>query len=154
MAAKYAIHVLTSINTMTNLLELEPIATQMSEECTHAFENGWLSHYPRPVKVIHEQGSEFMGVAFQTLLQNVGIHLVPSLARNSQGNSIMEAVHKSVDHMLQMLVHLHHPQFLQQAKNVGNMALTTAMHATCCASHQALQNLTPGSLAFCHSMFF
>ena len=34
------------------------------------------------------------------------------------------------------------------------MAVAIAMHATHCASHQALQNLTPGSLTFCNDMVF
>ena len=29
-----------------------------------------------------------------------------------------------------------------------------AMHATCCASYQALHHLMPGSFAFCRDMFF
>ena len=37
---------------------------------------------------------------------------------------------------------------------MGDTALATAMHATRCASHQALHHLTPGSFAFRRDMFF
>ena len=92
----YSLRALTSIDITTNLLEIEPIVTQTAAECARAFENGWLSRYPRPLRVIHDQGSEFMGSAFQDLLRRAGIKSVPTTARNPQGNSIIEAVHKSV----------------------------------------------------------
>ena len=65
----YSLCALTTIDLTTNLLEIEPIVTQTAAECARAFENGWLSHYPRPLHVIHDQGSEFMGSAFQDLLR-------------------------------------------------------------------------------------
>ena len=150
----YNIRALTTIDVTTNLLEIEPILTQTSAECARAFENGWLSRYPRPMRVIHDQGSEFMGAPFQDLLRRAGIKSVPTTARNPQGNSIVEAVHKSVGQVLRTLVHVHNPQTVHQAKAVCDTALATSMHATRCASHQALQHLTPGSFAFRWDMFF
>ena len=76
------------------------------------------------------------------------------MARNPQGNSVIEAIHKSVGQVLRTLVHVHNPQTVHQAKAVGDIALATTMHATCCASHQALHHLTPGSFAFHWDMFF
>ena len=150
----YTIRALTTIDVTTNLLEIEPISTQTSAECARAFENGWLSRYPRPIRVIHDQGSEFMGAPFQDLLRHAGIKSVPTTAGNPQGNSIIEAVHKSVGQVLRTLVHVHNPQTSHQAKAVCDTALATSMHATRCASHQALQHLTPGSFAFRQDMFF
>ena len=150
----YSLRALTSIDITTNLLEIEPIVTQTAAECARAFENGWLSRYPCPLRVIHDQGSEFMGSAFQDLLRRAGIKSVPTTARNPQGNSVIEAVHKSVGQVLRTLIQIHRPQTVHQAKATGDTALATAMHATRCASHQALQHLTPGSFAFRRDMFF
>ena len=150
----YSLRALTSIDITTNLLEIEPIVTQTAAECACAFENGWLSRYPRPLRVIHDQGSEFMGSAYQDLLRRAGIKSVPTTARNPQGNSIIEAVHKSVGQVLRTLIQIHQPQTVHQAKATGDTALATAMHATRCASHQALHHLTPGSFAFRRDMFF
>ena len=150
----YSLRTLTSIDITTNLLEIEPIVTQTAAECARAFENGWLSRYPRPLRVIHDQGSEFMGSAFQDLLRQARIKSVPTTARNPQGNSVIEAVHKSVGQVLRTLIQIHRPQTVHQAKATGDTALATAMHATRCASHQALQHLTPGSFAFRRDMFF
>ena len=150
----YTIRALTTIDVATNLLEIEPITTQMSAECTRAFENSWLLRYPQPMRVIHDQGLKFMGAPFQDLLHRAGIKSVPTMERNPQGNSIIEAVHKSVGQVLQTLVHVHNPQMVHQAKVVCDTALATSMHATHCASHQALQHLTPGSFTFHRDMFF
>ena len=103
----YSLRALMTIDITTNLLEIEPIATQTSAECAQAFENGWLLRYLRPVHVIHDQGSEFMGSAFQDLLRRAGIKSVPTTARNPQGNSIIEAVHKSLGQVMRTLVHIH-----------------------------------------------
>ena len=91
---------------------------------------------------------------FQDLLRHAGIKSVPTTAHNPQGNSIIEAVHKSMEQVFQTLVHLHNPQMVHQAKVVCDTALATSMHATRCASHQTLQHLTPGSFAFYRDMFF
>ena len=150
----YSLHALTTINLTTNLLEIEPIVMQTAAECARAFENGWLSRYPHPLRVILDQGSEFMGSAFQDLLRRAGIKSMPTTARKPQGNSIIEALHKSVGQVLCTLVHIHRPQTVHQAKATGDTALAMAMHATRCASHQALHHLTPGSFAFQRDMFF
>ena len=99
-----------TIDITTDLLEIEPIVTLTSAECAKAFENGWLLRYLRPVCVIHDQGWEFMGSAFQDLLRQAGIKSVPTTARNPQGNSIIEAIHKSVGQVLRTLVQIHRPQ--------------------------------------------
>ena len=98
--------------------------------------------------VIHDQGSEFTGSAFQDFLARAGIKSSPATSRNPQGNSVIEAVHKVVGQVLRTLVHLHNPQSVAQADQLSKDALATAMHATRCASHQALHNMTSGSFAF------
>ena len=106
------------------------------------------------MRVIHDQGSEFIGGPFQGLLRHAGIKSVPTTAPNPQGTSVIEAIHKSVGQVLRALVHVHNPQTVHQAKAVCDTALATCMHATRCALHQALQHLTPGSFAFRRGMFF
>ena len=59
-----------------------------------------------------------------------------------------------MDQVLRTLIHIQQPKTVHEAKATGDMALATVMHATQCASHQALHYLTPGSFAFCRDMFF
>ena len=76
------------------------------------------------------KGPKFMGSAFQDLLRQAGIKSVPTTAHNLQGNSIIEAVHKSVGQVLCTLIHIHEPKTVHEAKAMGDTALATAMHAT------------------------
>ena len=96
----YTIRALTTIDVMTNLLEIEHLVTQTSAEGAQAFENGWLSCYPQPMRVDHDQGSEFMGALFQDLLHCAGVKSEPTTAHNPQGNSVIEAIHKSMGQVL------------------------------------------------------
>ena len=89
-----------TMDTATNLLEIEPLRTKTALECAKAFDNGWLARYPRPVRVIHDEGSEFTGSAFQDLLACTRIKSSPATSRNPQGNSVIEAVHKSIGQVL------------------------------------------------------
>ena len=110
-------------------------------------------HYPHPTRCIHDQGPKFLGAAFQQLLSQAGVKSVPTSSRNPQGNSVVEAVHKSVGAVLRTLIHLRSPQAHVEAQAVVKQALSTVMHATCCASHGSLLNLSPGAVAFRRDMF-
>ena len=90
---------------------------------------------------------------FQQLLSQAGVKSVPTSAQNPQGNSIVEAVHKSDGAVLQMLIHLDSPQTCVEAQAVVKQALSTAMHATHCAPHGSLLNLSLGAVAFLRDMF-
>ena len=69
------------------------------------------------------------------------------MARNLQGNSIVEAVHKLVGQFLFTLIYVHHPQTIQQAKAIAHSALAMAMRATRCVAHRGLNHFTSGALA-------
>ena len=107
---KYQFDVLTSIDPTMNLLEIEELPRKTAQACPDAFESGWLVHYPCPAWCIHDQGPKFLGAEFHQLLSQAGIKSVPTSAQNPTGNSIVEAVHKSVGAVLRMLIHLHSPQ--------------------------------------------
>ena len=150
---EYQFNALTSIDPTTNLLEIEELPRKTAQACADAFESGWLVHYPCPTQYIHDQGPEFLGMEFQWLLSQAGIKSVLTSAQNPQGNNIVEAVHKSVGAVLQTLIHLCSPQTHVEAQAVVKQALSTAMHATCCASHGSLLNLSPGAVTFQQDMF-
>ena len=113
----------TTIDIATNLLEIEHLSTKTSLECAHGFDNGWLSCYPRPLHVIHDNGPELIGHAFQQLLRRAGITLKPTTSHNPQGNSVIEAIHKSIGHTLRTLLHIHHPQPNQMPHRLPNVPL-------------------------------
>ena len=61
---QFQIQALTTIDTCMNLLEIHPLLTKTSAVVSRAFENGWLSCYPRPLRVVHDQGNAFLGHEF------------------------------------------------------------------------------------------
>ena len=60
------------------------------------YENNWLAKYPRPLQCIHDNGGEFTGHEFQTLLQQQGISDKPTTVKNPQANAICERMHQTM----------------------------------------------------------
>ena len=58
---------LTCIDPVTNLTEMIRINNRTSIHVAEQFSNCWLARYPRPNRCVHDKGSEFIGIAFQTL---------------------------------------------------------------------------------------
>jgi hypothetical protein len=54
-------HALTMIDTVTNFVEMQRVNSTSAQDAANAFEMNWLFKYPQPVRVIHDQGTEFMG---------------------------------------------------------------------------------------------
>jgi hypothetical protein len=143
---------LTCIDPVTNLVELQLIHNKTAEHIAQQFENCWLSRYPRPNRCIHDNGGEFIGHEFQALLNQAGIEDAPTTSRNPQANAICERMHQTVANVLRTLTHLQPPANEQQAEQMLNNALATAMHATRCAVHRTL-GISPGALVYQRDMF-
>ena len=56
------------------------------------FNNTWLSRYPRPVKIIYDNGSEFK-LNFKQICNDYGIKQTPTTVKNPRANAILERVH-------------------------------------------------------------
>jgi hypothetical protein len=65
---RHSLSALTMIDTATNLTELVRIGNKTALHVAQKFENECLFRYPHPVRCIHDQGNEFVGAAFQHLL--------------------------------------------------------------------------------------
>jgi hypothetical protein len=143
---------LTCIDPVTNLVELIVIHNKTAKHVAQQFENCWLSRYPRPNRCIHDNGGEFIGQEFQNLLQQAGIQDAPTTSRNPQANSICERLHQIVANVLRTLTNLQPPANEQEAQQLVENALATAMHATRCAVHRTL-GISPGALVYQRDMF-
>jgi transposase InsO family protein len=71
--------------------------------------NGWLSRYPRPMRCIHDQGTEFQGSQFRLVLENNGIEDVSITIKNPQANAICERVHQTVGNVLRTMTQTNPP---------------------------------------------
>jgi transposase InsO family protein len=64
-----------------------------------AFHNQWLCRYPRPTKIIFDNGGEFKSI-FKEMCENLGIDCKPTTSYNPQGNAIIERIHQVMGNML------------------------------------------------------
>jgi transposase InsO family protein len=58
-----------------------------------AFNNHWLSQYPRPQRICFDNGTEFKSV-FREICSNYGLKAKPMTTYNPQSNGIIERVHQ------------------------------------------------------------
>jgi transposase InsO family protein len=145
-------YALTIIDTVTNLVELTRVSSTRASEAATQLEITWLMRYPRPVRMIHDQGTEFTGEAFQRVLRIYGIRNAPIGTRNPQANAICERMHQVVGNVLRTLLHTNPPQNMNDAEALVDYALATASHALRSTVHRTM-GVSPGSLVFHRDMF-
>eukprot|EP00957_Ditylum_brightwellii_P037748 2854614-Ditylum_brightwellii.AAC.2 len=80
-------YALTCIDPVKNLVQIICIENKMPEHVAQQSENVWLLCYPFPRKFIHDNGGEFIGDAFQQMLQRNGVEEAPTTSCNPQANS-------------------------------------------------------------------
>ena len=97
------IHALTAIDKATGWPEFTAILNKTSFHVSIMFDRIWLCHYPRPSRVVYDNGTEFVGQEFQKLLQSYGIMAVPTTIRNPRSNGVIEWVHLTMGDMLRTM---------------------------------------------------
>ena len=142
---------LTIVDMVTNLVEVVRIDNKTAAHVAMHFENTWLSRYPRPQNVIHDQGGEFTGYDFQHRLEVHDINSRPITAKNPQANSVCERMHQTIGNTLRVLSTMDPPCGVSSAKQLVDTAIADAVYATRCTYHSALKT-TPGGLAFGRDM--
>jgi hypothetical protein len=146
---------LMCIDPVLNLLEVGTVKDKMSKQVTKTFKHLWLSRYPQPRTCVHDRGPEFIAHEFQTALEDTGIGLWPTSARNPQSNGIIEQVHHAIAAVIRIVVNSLSPiNTVEKANDIVQDALHKAMHhAMRCASHNSLDNISPGALTFRRDMY-
>jgi hypothetical protein len=145
-------HALTCIDMSTNFPEAIRIRSKHASHVGMHFKNIWLSRYPRPMKCIHDQGTEFIGADFQEVLRRAGIKDVPIMVRNPQANAVCEQLHQSVGNTLRILLTANPPKNVTNVVEMIDSPLATALHAARSAIHRTL-GVSPGGLIFQRDMF-
>jgi hypothetical protein len=116
-------------------------------------ENNWFSRYPRPMRCVHDQGGEFIGIDFTTIEEeNNGVKLVPTTVKNPQSNAICERVHQTIGNTLRTMLLVNPPNDIITASDLIDSVLATYMHATRASANRSLMNNTPGALALHRDM--
>ena len=151
-ARSLTFHAMTMIDPCMNLVEIKSTVTTTAKEALVAVENTWLARYPRPQKIVTDQGPEFSG-DFSQMCKDNGIEHSTSTSRNPQGNSLIERIHQTIGQVLRTVVAAKDPKSLSEGNAVIEETLATAMHACRCACSESLGFESPGALAFGRDMF-
>jgi transposase InsO family protein len=142
---------LTMIDTTTTLSEIVRIENKTSQHVAMHFENSWIARYPRPLRCVHDPGSEFVGAHFQSTLQAFDIHPVPCTPKNPQSNAICERMHSTIGDMLRTLCRQNPPENVATAIELVDSALASAQYGLRTAVHRTL-GVSPGALMFQRDM--
>ena len=94
------IEALTMVDKATTWPEIALINTNSSKHVREIFDNEWLCRYPRPERVIHDNGNEFIGDEFQQMIKSYGMKAVDTSVKNPRGNAIVERMHLTMGDML------------------------------------------------------
>ena len=143
---------MTCIDPVTNLVEIVRVQNKTAAHVAQQFENCWLSRYPRPNRCVHDNEKEFVGAAFQEMLQKHGIQDVATTSRNPQGNAVCERMHQTVANVLRTLNKLEISRNHVEAVLLLENALATTIYATRCSVSQDL-GISPGEMVFQRDMF-
>ncbi len=119
------------IDTTTSLVKVARMFQKSSNHIATGFEHTCLSKYQKTMQVIHDNGGEFTGFAFQQLLQVLIIKTVPTTNENTQSNAICEQMHQTVltVTVLKMLLLAQPPQTCHKTEQLVDYILVTVMHA-------------------------
>jgi transposase InsO family protein len=94
---------LTIIDKGTGWPEFVATRSKASQHIALLFDGVWLCRYPRPSRVIFDNGGEFTGSEFQELLHSYGVQPVPTTIRNPKSNGVVERVHLTMGDMLRTI---------------------------------------------------
>ncbi len=97
------IQALTVIDKATGWLEFIATKNKTSYHITILFDSEWLCRYPRPARVVYDNGNKFLGQEFQELLQSYGIKGVSTTVRNPRSNRVIERVYLTMGDMLRTM---------------------------------------------------
>ncbi|OWZ02754.1 Pol Polyprotein [Phytophthora megakarya] len=131
---------ITMIDQATRWLEVGVQLNKESLTTAESFDREWLCRYPRPRKVVHDQGTELTGEEFQELLRSYGIKAQPITAKNPQANAICERVHLAIGNVLRC----HEGADWRKVIYYAAFAVR--------ASYHSILNASPGQLVFGQDM--
>ena len=93
------LNAMTFVDPATGWFEIAEIPDKTSARISKIFNSTWLARYPRPRKVIFDNGNEFKK-DFLPLLKYFSIKPTPTTIKNPQANAILERVHQVLGDML------------------------------------------------------
>ena len=148
---EYEFRALTCVESFIGLPEVIPVDNATSLVVAQAFNNNWLSRYPAPTKCVHDNGNEFLGPEFSTMLRKNKIKSVPTTVKNPQSNAIVERIDQSISTMITISLRENPPNKFEEVSSLVYSKCMTSQYAIRATVNTTLKN-TPGELAFGRSM--
>jgi len=142
------IRALTVIDKATGWPEFIAIQNKTSYHIAILFDSEWLCRYPRPARVVYDNGSEFVGQEFQELLESYGIKPVATTVRNPRSNGVIERVHSTMGDMLRTMSFKGSDWFVDMQRFLDAVAWAV------CVSVNPNIKYSPCHLAFNQDMLF
>jgi len=127
------------IDIATTLCEIVRLENKTSEHVAMKFQNEWLTRYPRPLKVIHDPGTEFTGAYFQQMLQLNAIEATCTTVANPQANAISERLHSTIGDQLRTMLHENPPVNVANGLELIDTVIASARYAMRSAVHRTLK---------------
>ena len=137
---------LTIIDVFTGWPEIIPIETKEKQPIADLVEQEWLRRYPRPSRIIFDQGGEFDNHIFWGLCTKWFIRPVPITAKNPRANAIVERMHRVLGDMLRVQLVKYHDRD-DPVKDITSAA-AYAIRATV----HGVTKYTPSQLVFARDM--
>jgi hypothetical protein len=86
---------MTIIESRFRWIEISIQEDKKSKTTAKNFDTTWLCRYPRPLRVVHDKGSEF-----QELLKSYGIASKPITAKKTTSQCVIERIHLDLMNMI------------------------------------------------------
>ena len=138
---------MTFIDPATGWFEITEIPDKSSARISQIFNSTWLARYPRPQKIIFDNGNEFKK-DFLPLLKDFAIKPTPTTIKNPQANAILERVHQVIGNMLRT-------KNLQEYDFDETDPWSEILASVACAilrTHHTTLQATPAELVFSRDM--
>jgi transposase InsO family protein len=136
--ASSEIYALACIDLATNFPEAICIHNKTASHVGMQFENIWLARYPRPMRCVHNQGTECIGADFQYILMRAGTKDAPTTVRNPQAKAVCERLHQSDANTLHILLSQNPPAKVANVGKLVDTAFATSLHAARSTIHRTL----------------
>mmetsp|Transcript_119887 Transcript_119887/g.346396 ORF Transcript_119887/g.346396 Transcript_119887/m.346396 type:complete len:492 (-) Transcript_119887:104-1579(-) len=139
-------HALTLIDPFTSWVEIVPIKSKEAPHIRQLILTSWLHRYPRPSRIIFDQGSEFENDWFYSLCARWHIKPEPITVRNPRANAIVERMHQILGDMLRcsLTKRFKHDDPVATMLSAAAYGIRATVHGTTL--------YTPGQLVFSKDM--
>jgi hypothetical protein len=88
------------VDTCTNWSETTPLLNHSAKHTAKKFDKAWLCSKPRPLQVVHNNETEFIGAEFQEMLSTYNIEPKCTTVKNPFANALVECLHSTLEDQL------------------------------------------------------